>query len=310
MDSFIFYGDYAKQIQDANLQQIIGSNQSILDGIQKAAIDECISYLVQKYDTSTAFQPITQYDPMLSYKAGQTVYLNAPAYNPLGTYLLGALTLQNGNIYISNQAITVAESFNSAHWTLLDVQYAIYYLPILYSFFDYKQFYAVDDQVYWNGNYYTAKMTSQILDHETIIQINIAGANEVINVFPDDSVKGVQYWGNPITTTISAPAFSSFVAGDNRDQKLLMVCIDIALFRVHARISPRNIPELRTMLYMGNQEDRETRGQRVLYPTYSALGWLQAAAIGQDITPNLPLLQPYKGSRIRYGGNQKLINSY
>ena len=73
---------------------------------------------------------------------------------------------------------------------------------------------------------------------------------------------------------------------------------------------PRNIPELRVVRYMGEPADRETRGQRILYPTYCALGWLQAAAIGNDITPDLPVIQPEQGMRIRFGGNQKVTNNY
>jgi hypothetical protein len=89
-----------------------------------------------------------------------------------------------------------------------------------------------------------------------------------------------------------------------------MICIDIALYHLHARISPVNVPELRIHRYMGLAEDRAMKAGRVIYPTYSALGWLQAAADGTDITPELPKLQPAKGARIRYGGNPKLINSY
>jgi hypothetical protein len=34
-------------------------------------------------------------------------------------------------------------------------------------------------------------------------------------------------------------------------------------------------------------------------------------AVGKgDVTANLPLLKPAQGSRIRYGGNVKNINSY
>ena len=98
--------------------------------------------------------------------------------------------------------------------------------------------------------------------------------------------------------------------GDARDAKLLQVCVDITLYHLHARISSRNVPELRETRYKGSPEDRETRGQRVLYPTYSALGWMQASVIGNDITPNLPLLQPNKESRISFGGKTKNENSY
>jgi len=53
MDSFIFYGDYAKQIQADNLLQVIGNDLTILDSIQLAAVEECVSYLKQHRPPST-----------------------------------------------------------------------------------------------------------------------------------------------------------------------------------------------------------------------------------------------------------------
>ena len=98
--------------------------------------------------------------------------------------------------------------------------------------------------------------------------------------------------------------------GDGRDPMLLQTCLQIAIYNLQPRLVSRTTQEERVIQYMGNPEDRETRGQRVLYPTYSALGWLQAAVIGNDIVPNLPQLQPDMDSRISYGGRTKNENSY
>lgn len=312
-DSFIFYGDYAKQIQDVTLQQVIGSNLSILDSIQRAAVEECISYLKQKYDVSTAFRATTQHDRTKVYKAGQTVYLNAPAYSATSTYALGTQVLQAGNVYKCTTAIITPEAFTPSHWTLVGAQYDLYYAVYPQPVFDHTQVYAKGDQVFWKDKVYTCQIPTSILDHAAMLQIGVSGTSQIVNIYPDDTVKGVQYWGSGTAYTVPANTDitdAKWTAGDNRDQKLLMTCIDIALYHVHSRISPRNIPELRVVRYMGEPADRETRGQRILYPTYCALGWLQAAAIGNDITPDLPVIQPEQGKRIRFGGNQKVINNY
>lgn len=314
MDSFLYYGDYAKQIALDNLQQIIGGNQTILDGIQRAAVEECISYLKQKYDTEKEFEDTTQYDRSLVYKAENTVYLNANAYSASSTYALNSLTLQAGNVYRCTTAITVPEVFNISHWTLLGQQWDLFYTLLPKPMFQYDKVYVIGDQVFWKDKTFTCKIATSILTHDAKLQMGIASGINVLNIFPDDPVSGVQYWG--VGVAYSVPANTDltnttyWTKGDNRDQKLLMTCIDIALYHAHCRISPRNIPELRIMRYMGNDGDRETRGQRILYPTYSALGWLQAAAIGDDITPELPRLQPYQGARIRFGGNVKNVNNY
>ena len=314
MDSFIFYGDYAKQIQADNLLQVIGNDLTILDSIQLAAVEECVSYLKQKYDTAQAFQVITQHDTTKAYKAGQTIYLDAPAYDATKTYALGILVSQDGKIYKCTTAITVHETFTIAHWTFVGNQNAIYYAKYSETPFNYKTIYAVGNKVFWKDKVYTCRITTQILDHEAQLQIGIAGTSKIANIFPDDPIKGVQYWGVGVAYSVPAETeitnTNFWTLGDNRDQKLLQICIDIALYHAHCRISPRNIPELRIIRYIGHGEDRETRGQRILYPTYCALGWLQSAAIGNDVTPELPLLQPAQGGRIRFGGNQKNTNNY
>lgn len=314
MSSYLFIGDYNKQIQEENLNQIIGNKESVLESIQLAAVAECVSYLKQKYDTTKEFKPTTQHDKTLIYLAGQTVYLNAPSYSATSTYAVGVQVLQAGNIYQCSTAITVAEVFNLAHWTLLGPQYTIYYSITPNPVFNYKTVYAVDDIIFWKDKVYTCKIATSILSHDALLQIGQAVDTPIVNIFPDDPKNGLQYWGIgvaysvPATTAITNTTY--WTLGDARDQKLLMICIDIALYHAHSRISARNIPESRIIRYMGNPEDREVRGQRVLYPTYCALGWLQAAAIGHDITPELPMLQPAQGKRIRYGGNVKLVNSY
>lgn len=314
MDSFLFYGDYAKQIQSENLQQIIGGNQSVLDAIQKAAVEECVSYLKQKYDISQALQITPQHNKTQTYKAGQTVYLNAIVYSATSTYALGALVLQAGNVYKCTTAITVAEAFTAAKWGLIGAQYTTYYALFPNQIFNYLAVYSVGSQVFWKNKVYTCRIATQILDHEALLQIGRAESEQIVNVFPDDPIKGVQYWGAgvpysvPANTEISNATY--WTQGDSRDQKLLTICIDIALYHAHSRISPRNIPEFRAHRYIGLPEDRISLAGRIIYPTYSALGWLQAAATGLDITPNLPTIQPKAGQRIRFGGNMKNQNIY
>jgi len=319
MDSFIFYGDYAKQIQSDNLSQIIGGNQIILDGLQTAAVEECKSYLRQKYDIENAFQVTSQFVKTNSYKAGQTVYLNALGYDGSLPYAIGAQVLQDGNIYQCTTAITQGEPFTKSHWSLIGVQYSTYRSIVPNPIYDSQYVYAIDDKAFWNNANYTCKLTTQILDHEAKLQINDASRSNVVNISPNDPIKGSQYWGVGVSYSVPANTEISntdyWLPGDARDQKLLEICIKIILYHAHIRISPRNIPELREVNYMGQREDRILAKDRVIYPTYSALGWLQAAATGTDITPQLPMIQtaqgnPSQGRRIRFGGNSKLINQY
>jgi phage gp36-like protein len=78
--------------------------------------------------------------------------------------------------------------------------------------------------------------------------------------------------------------------GIDRDPQLLNYIIDIALYHLHSRIAPRNIPVLRENRYN------------------NAVTWLKMCAMG-DVTPKLAL-QPLTGKVIRWGSAPKTQNTY
>jgi phage gp36-like protein len=84
------------------------------------------------------------------------------------------------------------------------------------------------------------------------------------------------------------------LTGTARNAHLVMLCIDIALYHTHSRISPRNIPELRALRYE------------------QAIDWLKAVAKG-DLIADLPVLQTPAGEQIiptKFGSNKKLSHEY
>jgi phage gp36-like protein len=85
-------------------------------------------------------------------------------------------------------------------------------------------------------------------------------------------------------------AIFSAVATDRHPQ-ILMYMIDVALFHMHSRINPRNIPELREVRY--NQ----------------AIDWLKAVAKG-SIAPNLPALASDQPSNRTVWGSQPKANNF
>jgi len=60
----------------------------------------------------------------------------------------------------------------------------------------------------------------------------------------------------PVGATTSITDTTYYVEGDTRDQKLLEVVMTIALFYVHKRLTPNNIPEFRIISYDGNGDDK------------------------------------------------------
>lgn len=291
--SYLLPYDFRRQIQTDNLNQVIGSDQSILDAAMRAAQAECISYLVQKYDVSAEFGDITPWSPIAVYKADQRVVIDYPAYNPATTYNVNDLVINASIGYVCTATTTGV--FDPSKWTALGAQYTVYYGKLPNPQFNIYATYKVGDVVYWMGNKYTCQKATIFISHEGLLQGGTYQNAPLPNVFPDDPVNGVTYWGNPVPYQIPAGTLptnaAAWVAGDNRDQQMVLYMIDITLYHVHSRISPRNIPDLRVKRY----DD--------------AIAWLKKCAQG-DVTPALPVLQPRQGARIRFGGNVKNVNSY
>lgn len=285
--------DYQVNIQDANLQQIITNDESIRARAQLAGEAEAQSYLKQKYDISREFQNMQPFNFTATYLGLQRFYLDANEYNPLSTYNSNELTRYNGKVYIANgDGITGA--FNPLNWTLVGNQYDVFTTNIPYPEFRYDAAYRIGDQVWWKDKTYTCQKPTPIMDHDTALQYGYYQNLPLPNVAPDDPTAGLQNWGagTPYAVSETIPTQEGFfTAKETRDAQMVMYCCDIVLYHLHTRIAPRNIPELRVKRY----ED--------------AIAWLQMCAKG-DVTPNLPLLQPKQGSRIRWGSAIKQGNSY
>lgn len=292
---YLIAKDLNKQIQSENLSQIIGNDSSILSASELTAIEEARSYLVQRFDTTQEFKDLTEWDKSVIYNPTDRVYLNASAYSATATYAVGALALQSGAVYRCKTAINTGEAFNASKWDLLGLQYDIFFAIYPKPLFNYNAQYSVDDQVYWNGKIYSCLIETKPISQDQLLQVREIENAPLLNVDPENVNSGSTYWkflsnyDVPTDTDILDTDF--WKKGDNRSQQLLTTVIDITLYHVHSRISPRNIPDLRVKRY----DD--------------AKNWLKMANRG-EITPALPMLQPTKGGRIRFGGNVRQINSY
>lgn len=291
--AYLLFADYKKQIQTDNLLQVIGNDLNVLHTSELQAIEEAYGYLSQKYSTSQEFTDTQPWAAAVAYNASERVYLDATAYSATATYNVGTLTLQAGKVYRCNTQITVPEAFNAAKWTLLGDQYDLFFTTYPKPVFDYQAMYKAGDQVWWKNRIYTCQRAS--VNYGDNIQFRVIENIPYPNIFPDDPINGVTFWGTGTAYSVPAGTLptdtTKWTAGDNRTQSVLMIVIDITLYHLHSRISPRNIPDLRRDRYM------------------NAIDMLRAFARG-EMTAKLPIIQPKTGSRIRYGGNIKNINSY
>ena len=293
--AYLISADFKKLIQTDNLSAIIGNDTTVLDQVKLAAVTELTSYLTQKYDCSKEFTDTVPWIRATAYKGNNRVYLDATTYSATTVYAANDLCLQAGNVYISI-AGNAAHAFNAGEWTLLGPQYSMFYVTLPKPEFDYNSVYVIGDQVWWKDKTYTCVIATTLPSHSGQLQAGSYNNLPAKNIFPDDSVNGVKYWGAGVSYSVAAGTLptdtTKFTAGDNRNQQLVNYCIDVALYTVHSRIAPRNIPELRVKRY----DD--------------VIKWLKDVAQGKHITAALPLLQPDQGMRIRWGGEIKKQNNY
>ena len=82
--------------------------------------------------------------------------------------------------------------------------------------------------------------------------------------------------------------------GDDRNPLIVMYLIDCVLYHIHARITPRNMPQVRVDRYN------------------AAMMWLEKVADGK-ISPDLPVKEDGDGEQIspfRFGSNTKFNSEY
>ena len=309
---YLIANDYLKLIQDANLQQIISSNDRIRKDAELAAQAEVVSYLRQKYDTTAELKDLNKWDKTQPYSALDRVYLDASTYSTSSTYNLGELVVYSGSVYECLNNGTTG-TWNASNWLLIGAQYDIYYALTPYSEFGVYKVYNKGEKVFFKNKVYSCLVETTALVHEYALQYRLTQNIPLQNVFPDDELEGATHWYFESDYLVDAGTdinnAAYWAAVDNRDQQLVQKFVEITLFHLHKRIAPRNIPQLRIDAYMGAEADKSVVSGEIRYPVYSALGWLQACARG-EITPSLPIIQPKQGQRIRWGGSIRNINSY
>ncbi len=340
--SFLRARDYLPQIQSTILSQLTKGDPLVQADAEENAQEEISSYLRQRFDITTAFANTVVFDPTATYNAGQLVELNYQAWINQNYQAGAVVSYTDGNAYLCTTATVSNDAPGSNFWALLGTNFGLCYIAYPYVQFDVnKGNYAVGDIVYWKNNMYQCLIPSAGFGHSALIQFEAQQKVPLLNIFPDDPVNGSTYWGigTPYSVANVLPSQNlqntsawlnsntyavgslvsynnqvwqslvrnnlnnipgtdiinwqpvNWVPGDNRDRSLVKNMVDIALYTLHSNIAPQNIPALRQKRYE------------------KALEWCMAVAKG-DITPNLPLLQPAQGGRIRIGGNIKLENSW
>lgn len=291
---YIIQSDYKKAIQADNLSQIIGSDLTILADAQETATQEAISKIRQKYDIAREMTNTFKWDAGVIYKAAERIYFTAPAFSATTAYNTNDLVAYTGIIYKS-KAGSVAHAFNPTEWDALVADNTLFFVTDPFPYFDVYALYQIGDSIIYKGKTYTCITPSNTPNFPPDPSYVYYEAVPAPNVFPD-APNGVYFWGVGVPYVVAAGTLptdaTKWTQGDNRDKLLVMYIVDITLYHVHKRISPRNIPDIRVKAY----DD--------------AISALKKDFAEGAATPIMPVKQPRQGGRIRFGGNIKNTNSY
>lgn len=271
---YLFIGDYLQLIQPELLSQLTGGDDTIRARCEEIAQAEVTSYLTQRYDVEWEFSETLQYRITPTYKVWTQLYLDANPYSATAAYPLDELVLFQGKVFLCTTAIITPEPFNPAKWQFLGNHYQLFYAKLPKPLYNPTTQYSVGAEVFFNNKTYTASQSS-------------------INRQPDENPL---IWGAGVAYEVPAGTLPNnatfYTQGDKRSQQLVAYTVDIALYHIHKRIAPRNIPQLRIDCYD------------------MAISWLKSAG-GQDnaITAAIPKRVPKSGQRVRWGVTRN-NNSY
>lgn len=239
-------------ILDKDYQRIIQSeirdevaDASILRESEDAAIEQMISYLNARFDVSNLFPPTNQWNSRMFYQPGDYV-------DYYGTFVRAMQPTNDDATINRDKAPTGANLSTDGN---------------------------VGEDVYWSDYCFP-----NIRDYDNTEAVT-AGAYRVENDIFYKCV--VDSTGNPPSTNLyDADALTGFwIVDDPRNPLLVEICCKLALYKVHARISPDQIPELRVQEYD------------------MAIEWLKETASG-DAAPMLakPPKEEDDKSSVQYGG--------
>lgn len=318
--------DYDQVIRSDEISILTGDDNTILRAVELSAQAEVESYLRQRYEVLQIFKQIQTFSIATSYKVDDLIKWSETAWVTGTTYAADAYVSYSGYIYKSLQASNTGNTPDSepTWWAVQAENDKLWYVrqdtvgnypTDTYSFTSNAYTDNHNEILGWDKTttLYFKKFSTDI------VKIYTSAANRTNDVdsvgvfdYDVDSIefpktvevcKGdyedMQLGGFiDITSFIDddqewdVAASNYFTLGDNRNEQIKMYTIDIALYHLHSRINPRNIPDFR----IARRDE--------------AINWLKMIAKG-TISADLPIhTNNERGQNINFGSKPKLKNDY
>ncbi len=328
--AFLRKSDYYSLISETNLNVVITDTDTFLADRQRTAKEEISSFLRHRYDVNQIFKDILTFVLANTYAENDLIEWSEDAYVPATTYNTDDLCSYSDKIYQCNED-GVAGVWNASKWTELADNESLWYarqpttdnLPS--ETFSYTQnaytgnhneitgwdkatdttlyFKRIEKRIYiFNSasNRTTGYPSEGYFEYDAggvdlpITKKVFTGDNETLGGYIDivGYVDDLQEW--------NVVASKYWTLGDNRNAKIVELMIDIVVYHTHARIQPRNIPEIRKERYDGNDPDQKG----------GAIGYLKLVQKG-TVQMDLPRHDDdQRGQNVTWNSKKKLNWDY
>lgn len=309
---YITLADYRSSIQKGQL------NKQILDELNNGqerqfaeswAIGKVRGSLGHRYNIDFEIRPTLPFDIEKTYYAGDRCIISFDQWEQSKAYKQNDCVIKDGNGYLCLLENSDS-SFDPDKWQGIGKENSIWSILFPYPIFSLNiegainsnviGYYKTGDRVFWNNKIYEAIIDSKILPGDEVLQYGQYSSVPTVNVFPDDPAYGSRYWkfiedysvkGDLTTLPSGNDPDTAWKPTDSRDPVIVQAIIDLALWQLHSRISPNNIPDLRI--------DK-------MKMTFS---WLRSVNDG-DENIDMLRLQPEQGDSITWGSKIKQRNGY
>jgi len=330
--SFLRKKDYYSLVDEDTVDIITNSTDTFLSDREKASQEEISTYIRHRYEAGKIFKDILTFDYNTQYQIGDLIEWSETAYNISSTYNIGYRCSYSGNIYSCN-ANGITGAWDSSKWDLLAENESLYYCVVpayqqlpstsfAYSSNNYtgnhKEITGWDKKTYntlylkRDGDeikiYYSSSDRSSDINKIGYFEYRQDGVSLPVTMlinhgYDDNNILGgfVDVIGYiPDGTEWTIVASNYWASGDNRNQLMVQLMIDITLYHILSRIQPRNIPDHRKERYDGN-DPRQIGG---------AIGFLKNIRDGKG-QMDLPIhSDTERGQRITFWSEDKLNYNY
>lgn len=317
---YLTLNDYLSTIQSEQLNNQIldavnqGGNQQ-RQSAESFAIGKVKSMLSSFFDLDFEITETLPFDYNKKYYAGSRVTIDFPEWVASSgsqnegdesniNYVKGDCVIKDGVGYCCKEDNSDT-SWKSQNWIAIGNQFDMYYIKYPYPMFSLelkeqrgtylRGFYYTKDIVWWENKTWECLRDTSIASHQDVEQHERTYLIPKPNQFPN--ARGQQQWKDlgEYSFTGELPFHPTkdnvgiWTLGDNRDPIMVEAIMDIALWKLHKRISPNNIPKLRNDAFDKTYE------------------WLKFVKTGEQ-TISCPPIQPTQVDDIGWGSDIKKAN--